>query len=310
LNNKPLISIVSPVYKAELILEKLVEEIQLVMKRLAVDYEIILVDDRSPDLSWEVMRKLSSSFPELKSVRLSKNFGQHPAIMAGLSLAKGDWIVVMDCDLQDQPKEIEKLYNKTLEGFEIVLAKREVRKDGYLKKFFSKSFYKLFNYLSGIKANSEVANFGIYHKKVIQSILSINDNIKFFPLFINWVGFKSISINVDHKEREHGKSSYSIFKLISLAFNTIISFSEKPLKLFTSLGLIISLFSVVFGFYFFVKYLTGKITEPGFTSIIISIWFLSGVIISTIGIVGIYLGKTFNQTKNRPVFIIDEINGN
>ena len=195
-------------------------------------------------------------------------------------------------------------------GFEIVLAKREVRKDGYLKKLFSRSFYKLFNYLSGIKANSEVANFGIYHKKVIKSILSINDNIKFFPLFINWVGFKSISINVEHKEREQGKSSYSIFKLISLAFNTIISFSEKPLKLFTSLGLIISLFSVVFGFYFFVQYLTGKITEPGFTSIILSIWFLSGVIISTIGIVGIYLGKTFNQTKNRPVFIIDEINGN
>jgi dolichol-phosphate mannosyltransferase len=310
LNNKTLISIVSPVYKAELILEKLVEEIQLVMKKLAVDYEIILVDDRSPDQSWEVMRKLSSSFPELKSVRLSRNFGQHPAIIAGLSLAKGDWIVVMDCDLQDQPKEIEKLYNKTLEGFEIVLAKREVRKDGYVKKFFSKSFYKLFNYLSGIKANSEVANFGIYHKKVIKSILNINDNIKFFPLFINWVGFRSISINVEHKEREHGKSSYSILKLISLAFNTIISFSEKPLKLFTSLGLIISLFSVVFGFYFFVQYLTGKITEPGFTSIIISIWFLSGVIISTIGIVGIYLGKTFNQTKNRPVFIIDEINGN
>ena len=310
MNNLPIISIVSPVYKAELILEKLVEEIQLVMKKLELDYELILIDDRSPDNSWEVMKKLSSSFSEIKIIRLSKNFGQHPTIIAGLSLAKGDWVVVMDCDLQDQPKEIEKLYLKALEGFEIVLAKRENRKDGFIKKIFSKLFYKLFNYLSGIKVNSEVANFGIYHKKVIQSILKINDNIKFFPLFINWVGFNSISINVEHKEREKGKSSYSILKLLSLAFNTIISFSEKPLKIFTSLGIIISLLSVFFGIYFFEKYLTGKVTEPGYTSIILSIWFLSGVIISSIGIVGIYLGKTFNQTKNRPVFIIDEINGN
>lgn len=302
----PHISIVSPVYRAENIIEKLVYEIMEVVYQLDVNYEIILVDDRSPDNSWEVMKQLSTKFPEVKSIRLSRNFGQHPAIMAGLSIAKGEWIVVMDCDLQDQPKEISKLYNKALEGYDIVLASRKLRQDGFFKKLFSKLFYKVFNYLSGIDVNSEVANFGIYHRKVISSILQIEDYIKFFPLFIKWVGFRATTVSVEHREREFGSSSYNFVKLFSLAFNTIISFSDKPLKIFTVLGFLISFVSVLFGFYFFVEALSGEIKEPGFSSLIISIWLLSGIIISTVGIVGLYLGKTFNQTKNRPVFIIDE----
>jgi glycosyltransferase involved in cell wall biosynthesis len=302
----PHISIVSPVYRAENILEKLVNEIQSVMHQMDVTYEVILVDDRSPDNSWKLMKKLSLQFSEVKSIRLSRNFGQHPAIMAGLSEAKGEWIVVMDCDLQDQPKEIKNLYSKALEGYDIVLARRVNRQDNFLKKLSSKWFYKVFNYLSGIEVNSEVANFGIYNSKVIKSIDRINDYIKFFPLFIQWVGYKSTSIVVEHSEREDGKSSYSLLKLISLAFNTIISFSDKPLKIFTFIGLSISSISFIFGCYYLIQALTGQIKEPGFSSLIISIWLLSGIIISTIGIVGIYLGKTFNQVKNRPIYIIDE----
>lgn len=310
MNSIPHISIVSPVYRAEKIVEKLVEEIQLEMAQLKVSYEIILVDDRSPDNSWEVMKLISSKNNDVKSIRLSRNFGQHPAIMAGLSEAKGEWIVVMDCDLQDQPKEIKNLYLKALEGFDIVLARRTHRQDGFFKKLSSRIFYIVFNYLSGIDVNKEVANFGIYNSKVIHSVEKMNDYIKFFPLFIQWVGFNSTSIIVEHSEREDGKSSYSILKLISLAFNTIISFSDKPLKIFTYLGLTISTISFFFGCYFLLAALTGQISEPGFSSLIISIWLLSGIIISTIGIVGIYLGKTFNQVKNRPVFVIDEKHGN
>lgn len=136
MNQKPTISIVSPVYRADKIVYKLVSEIQKTMILMHVSYEIILVDDRSPDNSWLEMKKLSEQFPEVKSIRLSRNFGQHPAIIAGLSHVQGEWIVVMDCDLQDQPKEIEKLFNKTKEGFDIVLARRENRKDGFLKKFY------------------------------------------------------------------------------------------------------------------------------------------------------------------------------
>ena len=301
-----MISIVSPVYRAEKILPILVSEINLVMERIGEDYEIILVDDRSPDNSWEVMKVLSSQNSKIKSIRLSRNFGQHSAIFAGLTRAKGDWVVVMDCDMQDQPKEIAKLYKKALEGYDIVLGQRENRKDKFLKKLSSKLFYKVFNYLSGGQFNNEIGNFGIYKKKVIDSILNINDYIKFFPLFINWVGFKSVSIPIEHGEREEGKSSYSISRLLKLAFNVIVSFSDKPLRLFINFGLGISILSFVLGIYYLYLSITHKITQPGFSSLILSIWFLSGIIISCIGIVGVYLGKTFDQAKNRPTFIIDE----
>jgi glycosyltransferase involved in cell wall biosynthesis len=304
---KPMISFVSPVYKAEMILEKLVSEIQKVMSVIGTEYEIILVDDRSPDKSWNVMKKLSHDFAEVRSIRLSRNFGQHPAIMAGLSEAKGEWIVVMDCDLQDQPKEVEKLYNKIKEGYDVVLAKRKNRQDSFLKKISSQIFSIFYGYFTDTKFDNSIANFGIYNKKVIEQVLSVNDYIKSFPLFIKWVGFNTIAIDVEHAEREEGRSSYSRSKLLSLAFNTIISFSNKPLKLFVKFGLIISIISFLLGVYNLYLSLTGQIAVLGYSSIIVSIWFLSGIIITTIGVTGVYIGKIFDQTKNRQSFIIDEI---
>jgi len=276
------------------------------MERIGEDYEIILVDDRSPDNSWEVMKVLSSQNPKIKSIRLSRNFGQHSAIFAGLTKTKGDWVVVMDCDMQDQPKEIARLYKKALEGYDIVLGQRENRKDKFLKKLTSRLFYKVFNYLSGANFDNNVANFGIYHQKTIKSILDMKDYVKFFSLFINWIGFKSISIPIEHGEREEGKSTYSVGRLFKQAFNVIISFSDKPLRLFINFGLSISVLSFIVGIYYLYLALTGKIAQPGFSSLILSIWFLSGIIISGIGIVGVYLGKTFDQAKGRPTFIIDE----
>ena len=301
-----MISIVSPVYRAEKILPILVSEINLVMERIGEDYEIILVDDRSPDNSWEVMKVLSSQNPKIKSIRLSRNFGQHSAIFAGLTKTKGDWVVVMDCDMQDQPKEIAKLYKKALEGYDIVLGQRENRKDKFLKKLTSRLFYKVFNYLSGANFDNNVANFGIYHQKTIKSILDMKDYVKFFSLFINWIGFKSVSIPIEHGEREEGKSTYSVGRLFKQAFNVIISFSDKPLRLFINFGLGISILSFILGIYYLYLAVTHRITQPGFSSLILSIWFLSGIIISCIGIVGVYLGKTFDQAKGRPTFIIDE----
>lgn len=304
---QPKISFVSPVYRAEKILDKLVSEINLVMSRINESFEIVLVDDRSPDNSWEIMKALSNKFPHVRSIRLSRNFGQHPAIMAGLSQAKGDWIVVMDCDLQDQPKEVEKLYNKAKEGFDIVLAKRINRKDSFFKRVSSIIFSKVYTYLTDASFDNSVANFGIYNAKVIQSVISMNDYIKSFPLFVNWVGYRSTSVEVEHAERDSGSSTYTLSKLLSLAFNTIISFSNKPLKLFVKFGLLISLFSFLFGVYTIFRYLNGDISVLGYSSLIVSIWFLSGVIISIIGVVGIYIGKIFDQSKVRQPFIIDKI---
>lgn len=306
-NTPPHFSIVSPVYGAEGIVEKLILEIRKSMAAIDKSYEIILVDDRSPDGGWEVMKKLSKQFAEVKSIRLSRNYGQHPAIMAGLSQVQGEWIVVMDCDLQDQPKEIITLYNKALEGFDAVLARRTNRKDSFLKKLSSKLFSKIYSYFTDIKYDNEIANFGIYNRKVVTAVLSITDQIKFFPLFVNLVGFKSTSVTVEHAERDMGTTSYSLKKLLSLAFNTIISFSNKPLKLFVKFGLTISILSFFMGIYYIYRSLHHEIEVLGYTSIIVSIWFLSGILITTIGVCGIYIGKIFDQSKGRPVYIIDEV---
>ena len=307
MSNAPIISVVSPVYRAKSIITTLVELLKTNLNTLNITYEIILVDDRCPDNSWEILEVLAAQHPEVKSIRLSKNFGQHKAIMAGLSIAKGEWIVVMDCDLQDQPKEITKLYHKAIEGYDAVLAKRTNRQDGFLKKLSSRFFYKTFNFLTGIKINTEIANFGIYNKKVIKSVLSIGDDLVFFPLLIQWVGYKQTQLSVEHAERADGKSSYSMYGLFKLAFNTIISFSDKPLKLFLNFGILTSIISFIFGIYILIKSLFNQITVLGYSSIFISICFFSGIIITILGIIGIYLSKTFNQVKNRPHFLIDNV---
>jgi len=304
--NYPHISIVSPVYRAEKMLDKLVSEIQKVMGELNLSYEIVLVDDRSPDNSWQVMSELSQRYPEVKSIRLSRNFGQHPTIMAGLTFAKGEWIVVMDCDLQDQPKEIKKLYQKAIEGNDIVLAQRENRKDSFLKKLSSKIFSLVYGYLTDSKFDNSVANFGVYNRKVIAEVLAMKDYIKSFPLFVSWVGFKTATTKVEHAERDSGTSSYSFSKLMSLAFNTVISFSNKPLKLFVKFGLVISICSFIVGIITIIRYFNGQITVVGYSSLIVSIWFLFGILITVIGVVGIYIGKIFDQSKGRTSFIIDK----
>jgi glycosyltransferase involved in cell wall biosynthesis len=307
---KMMLSIVSPVYKAEKIIPLLVERIENAVSKITADYEIILVEDGGPDNSWNVIEAIAKVNSKIKGIKLSRNFGQHPAIMAGLSQAKGEWVVVMDCDLQDQPEEIEKLYAKAIEGFDIVLAKRKNRQDGFFKKMTSLFFSKIYGYFTDTEYDNEIANFGIYNRKVIQSILEISDTIKFFPLFVKFVGYNSTSIKVEHALRAEGNTSYSFAKLFSLAFNTIISFSNKPLKLFVKFGLTISIISFLVGIYNVYLALTNQIEVLGYSSIIVSIWFLSGVLITTIGVTGIYVGKIFDQTKNRPTYIIDKKNEN
>lgn len=302
-----MLSIVSPVYKAEKIIPLLVERIEKSVGEITADYEIILVEDGGPDNSWTVIEAIAKDNPKIKGIKLSRNFGQHPAIMAGLSQAKGEWVVVMDCDLQDQPEEIKKLYTKALEGFDVVFAKRNNRQDGFLKKMTSKIFSLTYSYLTETKFDGTIANFGIYNKKVIVEVLKMHDYIKSFPLFVKWVGYKSTSVEVEHAKRLESQSSYTFSKLLSLAFNTIISFSNKPLKLFVKFGMIMSVASFIVGLITIFKYFKGEISVLGYSSLMVSIWFLSGVIITITGIVGIYIGKIFDQSKGRNSFIIDKI---
>lgn len=303
------ISIVSPVYLGESSVNELVERCFNAVQQTGAEVEIILVEDRGPDASWEKIEALCRQDPRVKGIRMSRNFGQHYAITAGLAKAQGDWIVVMDCDLQDRPEEIPRLFAATKEGYDIVFARRKSRRDGILKRSSSSLFYGLFGYLTNSRQDAAIANFGIYHRKVVQAVLAMKDNVRYFPTMVQWVGFNSTKVDVEHGERPGGGSSYSVGKLFRLAFDNIISFSDKPLRLTVQLGLMISLVSFLIGLYYIYKYLNGEIVVLGFTSIVLSIWFLSGLIIFILGIIGIYLGKTFDRVKDRPVYIIEkEIN--
>jgi len=300
------LSIVSPVYLGERLVKELVRRTVNSVSTICDDYEMILVEDGSPDNSWEEIEAICKVDNKIKGIKLSRNFGQHYAITAGLEAATGDWIVVMDCDLQDRPEEIPHLLEKVLEGFDIVFAKREVRQDNFFKKTSSKLFYQLFGYLTNSKQDPSVANFGIYHKKVIRSIISMKDHVRYFPTMVQWVGFSSSKVSVKHGPREEGSSSYSLGKLIKLALDNIISFSDKPLRLMVNIGFTIAIISFSMGIFYLYKYLVGDITVLGFSSLIISVWFLSGLIILILGILGLYVGKTFDKVKDRPTFIVDD----
>ncbi len=303
----PHISVVSPVYMAEAILPELVDRIQKAVSEITNDFEIILVEDGSPDNSWEMIEKLASDNKLLKGIRLSRNFGQHYAITAGLDHAKGEWVIVMDCDLQDRPEEITRLHSKAIEGYDIVLAQRHNRQDGFFKRFFSKMFYRTLGYLTGSEQDETIANFGIYKKPVIDSVVSMRESIRYFPTMVKWVGFRATKMEVKHEQRTEGKTSYSFRKLMNLALDIILAYSDKPLRILIKSGFIISFFSFLIAITYLVKWTRGDVIVLGYTSLIISLWFLSGVIIATLGIVGLYIGKTFEGVKKRPIYIVKQI---
>jgi len=300
------ISVVIPVYRAENMLDELASRLVQSLQAITPSFEIILVDDCGPDNSWDKIVANAAKEPRIKGIRLSRNFGQHHAITAGLDVCSGNWVVVMDCDLQDQPEEISKLYYKAHDGFDIVFARRAQRQDSFFKRLSSQLFYKGFAYLSGIPQDGTIGNFGIYSKKVIQAINVMREPMRAFAPMAKWVGFNRCSVDVSHAERLEGKSSYNWSSLISLALDIAMAYSDKPLKLTVKLGIGISILSVLYTIYNIVLFNMGVIKLTGYTSLIVSIWFLSGLIIFTLGILGLYLGKVFEGIKDRPLYIVDK----
>lgn len=304
--SKIVLSIISPIYKGENMLNELVSRIEKTVYSIVESYEIILVNDCSPDNSWDKIKEICSTNFNVKGVNLSRNFGQHYAITAGLSVASGEWVVVMDCDLQDRPEEIPNLYQKALEGYDSVFAQRVERQDSFMKRLSSTLFYWVFSFLTESKQDKSVANFGIYHRKVVNAILSMGDSIRYFPIMAQWVGFRKAYLPVQHSERSLGKSSYSFFKLMKLASNNMIGFSDKPLKLMLQFGFGVVIFTLLITFYYFVLWALNLIEVQGFPTLVISIWLSTGFMSMMLGVTGLYIGKIFDRVKGRPIFIIGE----
>jgi polyisoprenyl-phosphate glycosyltransferase len=304
--NNILISVVSPVYKAEKIIPLLVAQLKEELKKITDDFEVILVEDGSSDNSWIAIAAEAENDKKIKGIKLSRNFGQHYAITAGLDHTKGNWIVVMDCDLQDNPSEITNLYNKALQGHKIVLARRKARIDSFWKRISSKIFYRVLSFLTGSKQDATIANFGIYHKDVVSALRIMREPFRNFAALVKWVGFSPVTINVVHSNRAEGKTTYNFRGLLKLAMDTILAYSNKPLYYIVILGFIISFISILIGIIVLIKYFQGAISVLGYTSLILSIWLIGGMLMAFLGIVGLYIGKTFEGIKNRPIYIVNE----
>ena len=300
------LSVVAPVYGCASCLEDLTERIHRAVSPLGMQFELLLVDDGSPDGAWARIQEIASLHPWVKGIRLSRNFGQHYAISAGLMQACGKQIVVMDCDLQDRPEEIPVLLAAMDKGVDVVLAQRVHRQDRMFKRLGSWLFYKLLGWLTGVPHDHTTANFGVYSQRIIQLINDMPESDRFFPLMVKWTGFPQTLVPVEHDSRSNGHSAYSFRRLLRLAINTALSYSDKPLRMVVAAGLCFALFSLLIVAYSVYRYMGGDIQVAGYTSMIASIWLVGSLILSSIGVVGLYLGRLFVDIKGRPHFIVAE----
>lgn len=301
------LSVISPCYGAPTLLRELVRQITDVAKEITSDYEIILVEDASPDNSREIIREICNEDKHVKGVFLSRNFGQQPAINAGLDVAKGEWVSVLDCDLQNPPQNIRTLYNKAKEGYDIVFASRQDRPDNLFMTYGSKAFNKLMSFLTGVKQDETIAEFAIYNRRVIDAMRQMGDYVRYYPLMDKWVGFRKTSVSVQHNERTDGKeSSYSMRKRIELAIDTSIAFSTKPLHIIIYFGFIITLLALCVALGLALETIIDGVDVEGWFTLFVSMWFLAGMIMMVMGIVAIYIGNIFTEVKGRPTYIIGE----
>ena len=304
MNKIPLISIVVPVYKAENCLDELYRRLVAALEPITSDFEIILVEDCGGDNSWQVIERLATADKRVRGIQFSRNFGQHYGITAGIDHCQGDWVVVMDCDLQDRPEEIPRLYAKAQEGYDIVLARRIARQDPLLKRITSLLFYRLFSYLADIEYDGASGNFRIMSRKVVASFRRMGEQLRFFGGLVQWLGFPTTSIAVEHAERFEGNSTYNFTKLWKLATETIIAYSDKPLRIGVRFGFGMAGLAFSYGMYILMRALLYGSPIPGWNSLIVSMYFIGGIIIAMLGIIGIYLGKAFDESKKRPLYIV------
>ena len=298
------ISVVIPVYGCRDALKELCERLEKTLSSISKEYEIILVNDSCPQNSWEVIEELCTTNKKIVGIELSRNFGQMKAILAGLDSATGDYVVVMDCDLQDKPEEIPKLLEKIEDGYDVVFAKRASRKDKKRKIFIAKLFYKFYSFAVGQKYDPELCNFCMAKKNVIEAYCKMREEHRAFVMYLQWLGFKQTAVAVEHAPRKSGKSSYSLKKRLKLASEILLSQSDKFLRLIVKFGLILSFLSLVAIIALIIVHIFFEPQLSGWVSIITTVCLIGGINISVIGIVCLYVGNIFVQVKERPLYVV------
>jgi dolichol-phosphate mannosyltransferase len=300
------ISVVAPILNEETIISEFIKRVTVQLNKISSDYEVIIIDDGSTDNSWSQIQIAAKEDQKIVGIKLSKNFGHHYAITAGLHNSKGEWVVVMDSDLQDRPEVIPELLDKAQEGFDVVFVSRQQRPESFAYKSGQRLFYASLRFLSGIDFDSKQANFSIINRKVVEAFKKFPENARFYGSTIKWLGFSRASINAAHGLRFSGRPSYTIKKRITLALDIILSFSDRPLRFAIGLGLLMSAVSVLFSLWIFIGAINWGFSVIGWPSLIVSIFFTGGAILIVLGIIGIYLGRIFREVKARPLYVVSE----
>ena len=303
--SEPEISVVVPVYNCDGCLHALHERLTRTLTPLVDSWELILVDDRSRDASWTTAQDLAAADDHVKALRLSRNFGQHAAITAGVAESSGRWTVVMDCDLQDPPEAVRDLYAKALEGHDIVFAKRRVRRQSALRRLANRAYFRLRRALSGVDLETEHSNLSMMSEKARRAFLAVPDQHRNFLLILYWLGFDRTSIEFEHAERFAGKSSYTFGSLVRVAVDGLFFQTTALLRWIVYLGFVMAGSSVALAAFFVYQYLT-RVTYPGWTSLAVLLLLIGGFVIIAVGLTGLYLGKVFEQVKGRPLYLVDE----
>ena len=301
------ISVVIPVYGCREAVPELYKRLVATLEAAGKSFEIIMVDDHCPQGSWEEIEKLCAKDNRVVGIKLSRNFGQMRAITAGLEKSVGDLVTVMDCDLQDRPEFLPLFLDKIEEGYDIVYSKRKDRKDTFIVKALSRSFYAVYNKLSDMKYDFEVGNYSIAKRKVVDAFLKMKEQNRDYIMFLMWLGYNDTTIELESDERFAGKSSYTFSKKVNLAVSLITAQSNKPLFIAVKLGFILSFAAFLFLIYLVIRNYTLKDLDIGWPSVIASIYMMGGLMLSALGIVGIYIGNIFSESKGRPIYVIDEI---
>ncbi|MGZ8536728.1 MAG: glycosyltransferase family 2 protein [Flavisolibacter sp.] len=300
-----MISLVIPVYNEEKLIDELFERVRNSMKTITDDFEVIFVDDGSTDNSFEKLKSCNTTDKRFKVLALSRNFGHQSAYTAGLHYAKGDIIAMMDGDLQDPPELLAEMNKKlTSEPVDIVYGKRMERNEKSSKKIFISIFHNLFNQLSHLENIKQVGNFSMMTRKALNALLTLKEKNRYLPGLRSFIGFKQGYVEYSRPERVHGEAKMTFTRLMGLAFDAIFSFSNLPVKICLYSGLI----GILLIFLAVVYILVGKITGMaplGWSSIIMSIYFIGSVQLLSIGILGEYVYRIYKESQNRPIFLVN-----
>jgi glycosyltransferase involved in cell wall biosynthesis len=310
------VSVIVPCFEEEIVLPHLFHRLGAAAATWGMEYEIICVDDGSRDRTWELLKAQHKRNERYRCLSFSRNFGHQAAVSAGLACATGDVVLVMDADLQDPPEELAGFLAKWREGYQVVYAIRQKRKEALLKRFCYWSFYRLLAYLTSFKIPLDAGDFCALDRRVVDLLNGMPERNRFVRGMRAWVGFKQIGIPYDRPERVAGTSKYSLRQMLNLAWDGIFSFSTVPLTMVSYLGMLISFLSVLGIVFTFLQRIFARWFEkiglapvPGFATIVISLLFLGGVQLLCLGILGEYIGRIYQEVKQRPQWIIQEALG-